>query len=196
MPINTKIELNLNEFQKIQTKLGIKVQFKLKEFRIFISLAESFNSKILIEANFYQPGTPMMFEIVGPPSLPNGAQIFFVFLTNGDAVEDESTAPDIIINGNAKLLLEPDDRHDFATVDHDVNELTQDMPTQDVARENRISWDDHEMPLETVTQQSEGLFVDDILDDEEDDDLYIQAMNEYQAIGPTQNMSQAKGLFD
>jgi hypothetical protein len=40
------------------------------------------------------------------------------------------------------------------------------------------SGDDHEIPLKTVTQQSEGLFVDDILDNEGDDELLIRDMNE------------------
>jgi hypothetical protein len=209
-PLNTHIVVDVSQFDGINAVANMTIGFRLKEFRQFVALADSFQSHARIEGYFYGPGVPLLFE-VAEDCLPPGVQIVFVFLTNGRELESTEEQQEYIRFGRRnvpaadRLIVTP--------------EITA-QPTHNKPDYESVSWDNR-----PNTDTSSAYIYDEETDEEFeqelakigaqyaastdrrtrtgwaslDDDLDQHGHSDSangDGIGPTQNASQAKGIFD
>jgi cell cycle checkpoint control protein RAD9A len=195
-PLQTTVAMNRDEFECIRVSLGANISVRMKELRTFISMADSMGPTTTIEANFYRPGWPLMFEILGQKD----GGLTFLFTTSVNASMDDAEpgrgqdGTSLKMTKNVSLLQQAERTAQDATqYEGDDNQVP--TVTWNGGNENAEHDGTTGTQYKSTAHGHTSLFVADV-EDEDSDEGVVRALDEYEAIGPTQNMSQAKGLFD
>lgn len=222
-PLSTRITVGLQEFLTAKLQIGLAIAIRLKELRIMVSFADSLQSRASLTFMFNKPETPMIVEIRGI-TCTGSMQCFFTFMTQGrydDGQGPNAERPFLVKEarhrdeGDGYLIPVPP----IISVDGDTNNIEREdhiSRKNIIVEEDSVRWD-NDMEIDVIPQASRAAnykdggsyekqhnssgMDQDLVDEEQERDLDLQLASfadelEKRAVGPTQNVSQAKGLFD
>lgn len=203
-PLGTRIALGVEEFLSAKLEIGLAIIIRLKELRTLVSLADSFQNRTTLTCFFHKPEYPMLMEISGP-MVPAGVALVYIFMTHGrynDNLPIEADRPFLIREeGIADENKEDGNDSQAPSMVAVVPRVEVDLSGED----DSVRWD-NSMQVDEIPQASRAANYNrnvDTMDEDEDleDDFDQQLASfadelEKRALGPTQNASQARGLFD
>lgn len=215
--MSSDIAIPYGHIDCIKAIIGHRLAFKNKEFRNFILTGESLPG-CRLEARFKEPEFPVSFQLIGVPGIPPDVEIKAIFQTDGRLIDFAEKSGNIVTVDNTEGRLASvytGDLQDHMVTQYATPSQSQEVPVQEQEpqsdqlffydeeytngsgeqeqndEDTNMNWNENH---ESDHQAQDEFDFDDDFDEEE---LNRELEQRSQSIlGPTQNQSQAKGLFD
>uniref|UniRef100_A0A060T271 ARAD1C26664p n=1 Tax=Blastobotrys adeninivorans TaxID=409370 RepID=A0A060T271_BLAAD len=210
-PLNSNIKLNYNQLESLDAYSNVTIEFRFKEFRQFVALVDSFAGTPVIDAAYKEPGFPMHFR-AHRSSLPAGVEhVEILFMTAGDTVDDGAEVQRLAFKRHSYSIQDVQNQtFNNASTAEEADPVAHSESTAVDISESAVNWDTSEPmagPRETNQNAQDAVAHDTHnsgmeVDYGEDEDEMDRKLEEFstqvlrEGLGPTQNKSQAHGLFD